>query len=429
MEIAHLHQLFLQSSGISIDTRKIFDKCLFFALKGANFDGNSFAQQAIQQGALYSVVDDSNLQNIEKCIYVNDVLQTLQSLATYHRKFLNIPIIALTGSNGKTTTKELLAAVLQKKYKVAYTQGNLNNHIGVPLTLLSIQKEHEIAVVEMGANHQKEIDFLCSIALPNYGLINNIGSAHLEGFGGLEGVRLGKTEMYKHLIAEDKLIFFNENEESLQVSLPNYPNIYKYGKQNVELLSNQSNTNGCLCIEVKVDEQVYKIQTQLFGLYNVQNVLTALAVGKYLNVPMQESVRAIEEYLPQNNRSQISQSKNGNALILDAYNANPNSMLNALKAFNELKIKDKFFIVGDMFELGDYAVVEHQKILDYVQENNLKGVFVGTHFSALQLPKDCRGFVNTLDAIDYFKNSPIQKQTILLKGSRGIGLEKLLEVI
>lgn len=429
MEISQIHQFFLQSSGISIDTRKIFDNCIYFALKGANFDGNTFALEALKQGALYSVVDNPDLQNQNNCIYVSDVLECLQKLATFHRQYLNIPIIALTGSNGKTTTKELLAAVLQKKYNVAFTQGNLNNHIGVPLTLLSITNTHEIAVVEMGANHQKEIDFLCSIALPNYGLINNIGSAHLEGFGGLEGVRIGKTEMYKHLMAKDKLIFFNENEESLQPSLPNYANVYKYGKQNIELIDNQSNIEGCLCIKVKVDGKLYTIQTQLFGLYNVQNALTALAVGKYLNVPIDAAIEAIVAYKPQNNRSQISKSVNGNALILDAYNANPNSMLNALKAFNELKTELKFFILGDMFELGEYAGLEHQKIIDYIAENNLQGLLVGKNFKAIQAPKNSISFENTQQASEYLKNNPLKNYTILLKGSRGIGLEKLLDVI
>ena len=285
MEIAHLHQLFLQSSGISIDTRKIFDKCLFFALKGANFDGNSFAQQAIQQGALYSVVDDSNLQNIEKCIYVNDVLQTLQSLATYHRKFLNIPIIALTGSNGKTTTKELLAAVLQKKYKVAYTQGNLNNHIGVPLTLLSIQKEHEIAVVEMGANHQKEIAFLCEIAQPDFGYITNFGKAHLEGFGGVEGVIKGKSEMYDYISATDKKVFVNL-DDSIQYT--------KTMKMNQITFSN-STPDGFIYIDkieanpfVKINYQNVEIQSNLIGLYNATNIMAAITVGRYFNVDNEE---------------------------------------------------------------------------------------------------------------------------------------------
>lgn len=424
MDYQKLHQLFLNSSGVCTDTRKVVENSIFFALKGANFDGNKFCKQALNQGAKLCVVDVEALKNDPNCFYVEDVLESLQGLATFHRNYLNTPLIALTGSNGKTTTKELIATVLNTKKKVLFTDGNFNNHIGVPLTLLRLNESHDIGVIEMGANHQKEIAFLAQIAQPNFGLIANIGSAHLEGFGGKEGVRKGKTELYDYLVKNKCIIFFNELEESLKPSLPNYDNVIFYGNNKPKLIKTESDVDGKLVLEIELDNKIYTIKSNLFGAYNSQNIITAIAIGSYFNIPPKTIVTAIESYEPNNNRSQLSITEKDNKLVKDSYNANPNSMLNALIEFKTLTTKDKIFVIGDMFELGEETKTEHLKIVNYIKQNHLSGYFVGKHFCEV-LTDDFIGFENVNLAKEFFEANPVIGKTILLKGSRGIGLEKL----
>jgi len=333
--IAHLHSLFLNSTGVCTDTRKLLKGNIYFALKGPSFDGNKFALQAIQQGAIAAIVDDSSLKG-ENIYLVENVLTTLQQLATYHRQVLKIPVIGLTGSNGKTTTKELISRVLGTSYNVLFTEGNLNNHIGVPLTLLRLKSEHQIAVIEMGANHQGEIRELSMIALPNFGLITNIGKAHLEGFGGIEGVIKGKTELYRHLMENDGVIFCRKNNELLTNNLNHYQKVIFYSTQ----------VDNCICGEISTPASVVKfnwfenqnrideIITHLTGDYNLENLVAAVCIGRYFNITPDKIKTAIEGYIPENQRSQIEIS-GSNTIIIDAYNANPSSMEAALKNLSE----------------------------------------------------------------------------------------------
>jgi UDP-N-acetylmuramoyl-tripeptide--D-alanyl-D-alanine ligase len=365
MIIEHIYQRFLECETISTDTRKITKNSMFFALKGDNFNGNTFAEKALDLGASYSIVDEKEYAKTKNCILVDDVLLTLQHLATFHRKQLAIPIIALTGSNGKTTTKELINAVLSRQFKTSSTQGNLNNHIGVPLTLLKMTPETEIGIVEMGANHHKEIEQLCNIALPDYGLITNFGKAHLEGFGSVEGVIEAKSELYEHLKKHQKTIFVNE-DDAIQLKQTNgYAYLKLFGSKtfngvNLELLTSQP------FVSLKYDNIV--INSNLAGDYNFNNIAVAIAIGSYFKISTANIVYAIENYTPTNNRSQIIE-QNGNRILMDAYNANPTSMLAALENFKQLQHPNKVLFIGDMFELGANAEKEHQTIVDYLEKN------------------------------------------------------------
>ena len=348
MTIEELHHLFLKFPKACTDSRKITKGCIFFALQGDNFNGNKFALQALEKGAVYAIVDEEDYATSNNTLLFNNVLKTLQALATYHRNYCTAKIIGLTGSNGKTTTKELVHAVLSKKYNTTATKGNLNNHIGVPLTLLSIKKDTEIAIVEMGANHQKEIEFLCTIAQPDFGYITNFGKAHLEGFGGVEGVIKGKSELYQYLIAHDKHIFLNADDPIQEQKLRTYIKKFGYSAQNhqyyiIELLGTDP--------YVRLKAEGTSITSQLIGAYNFTNCCAAILIGKYFNVLLPDVKDAIESYIPQNNRSQIIE-KNGVHIILDAYNANPTSMKAALENFKAIKAKKKVVFLGDMFELG-----------------------------------------------------------------------------
>ena len=350
MKIQKLHSLFLECHGICTDTRKLKKNDLFFALKGDNFNGNTYAEQAIKLGAKYAIVDESDFNTSSNTILVDDALKSLQALATFHRSYLNTPIIALTGSNGKTTTKELINAVLSQHYKTTATVGNLNNHIGVPLTLLSMTKDTEIGIVEMGANHQKEIEFLCNLAKPDYGYITNFGKAHLEGFGGAEGVIKGKSEMYDFLIENNKTIFVN-GLDPIQVEKTKQANRYIFGNNHdfdakIEFIEAQPN--------VKVRFSDLDIQSHLIGTYNFSNIAAAIAIGHFFKVSPNKIKLGIENYIPTNNRSQVL-TKGSNKIILDAYNANPTSMHAALLNFEKLNDKIKVAILGDMFELGKEA--------------------------------------------------------------------------
>jgi UDP-N-acetylmuramoyl-tripeptide--D-alanyl-D-alanine ligase len=400
---------------------------MFFSLKGENFDGNKFAKQAINAGAKYAIIDNQNFHIESQTILVDNVLETLQELATYHRDYLGTKIIALTGSNGKTTTKELINAVLSKKFKTIATKGNLNNHIGVPLTLLNLTKDTEIGIIEMGANHQKEIEFLCSITKPDYGYITNFGKAHLEGFGGIKGVIKGKSEMYDHLINNDKSIFVNM-DDPLQLNKTEFANTIKFGTKpnatstRIELESSNPFVN--------VIFNSLEIKSNLIGEYNFGNISAAIAIGNYFNVAKENIKYAIEEYVPNNNRSQII-SVGSNKIILDAYNANPSSMEVALNNFNKQDHKNKIIFLGDMFELGKDAAKEHKFILDLVKSMAFeKCFFLGENFYKQQFKDRTFKFFKTFE--DYKTNSinfSCNDALILIKGSRGMALERIVELL
>ncbi|MEL6917272.1 MAG: UDP-N-acetylmuramoyl-tripeptide--D-alanyl-D-alanine ligase [Bacteroidota bacterium] len=424
MNIATLHRLFLASTDICTDSRKITNGCMFFALKGDNFNGNKFAQEALDKGAAYAIVDEAKYVTSDKILAFHSVLKTLQALATYHRHYCNAKVIALTGSNGKTTTKELIYAVLSQKYNTVATKGNLNNHIGVPLTLLSIKEDTEIAIVEMGANHQKEIEFLCSLAQPDFGYITNFGKAHLEGFGGVDGVIKGKSELYTYLIANNKPIFLNADDVIQREKLKNYINKFGYSDQDheyyiIKLLGTDPH------VALKAENST--IKSQLVGAYNFTNCCAALLMGKYFNVPLPAIKEAIENYIPENNRSQIIK-KNGRYIILDAYNANPTSMEAALENFKTIKAKNKVVFLGDMFELGDDAPKEHQHIADLVLEMKFDDAYlIGENFAQTHSPlKKFESYATS--AVHLKKNSP-EDGYILIKGSRGMALERILDLL
>jgi UDP-N-acetylmuramoyl-tripeptide--D-alanyl-D-alanine ligase len=427
MEVQALYQHFLNSKGICTDSRKVGKNQMFFALSGQNFDGNHFAEQAIEMGARMAIIDNKKYKTNKNCILVPDVLKCLQELSLFHRKSLNTIIIAVTGTNGKTSTKELISHVLQKKYKVSFTQGNLNNHIGVPLTLLSFTKDTEIGVVEMGANHKNEISNLCQIALPDYGLITNIGKAHLEGFGSFEGVIKAKSELYNYCKNNRKKVFVNGKDELL-IKLSSGLDRITYGDSTTEKHDAQLvSADPFLIIKWKH----FLIQTQLVGEYNINNVLAAIKVGSYFHVPDTDIVDAISEYKPQNNRSQLTKTQD-NTLIIDAYNANPSSMELSIRNFVNIKSTRKLLILGDMFELGKVAVKEHQKIIELVKSIGFTEVlFVGKNFFSLRKKaiKTYQFFLNTDDIIKFLSQNKISGYTILLKASRGIQLEKVLDFL
>lgn len=419
MNVEDLYKIYQEHPIISTDTRKVLDGCLFFALKGENFDANTFAEQAINEGAAYAIVDNPKFILSEKFILVDNVLKTLQLLANYHRKQFNIPIIGITGSNGKTTTKELINAVLQKKYRTIATQGNLNNHIGVPLTILSVPTDCEIAIIEMGANHIGEIEQLCKIAEPNFGLITNIGTAHIEGFGGKEGVIKAKSELYHFINKENGTIFLN-NDDELLVSLSGTINKIIYSKNEItNILSNPF---------LSFTWKEMKIETQLYGEYNIPNILAAIKIGEYFNVKKTAIKSALENYVSTNNRSQIVKLAN-HTLYLDAYNANPTSMNAAIDAFSTLNVPNKFLILGDMLELGHVSQEEHQKIAEKIDDLNLKALLVGNEFQQIKNKYNLISVKNTDEAILWLANQLDFFKSILIKGSRGIRLEKVSEFI
>lgn len=433
MDIQSLYQLFLSGCGISTDSRNVKKGDIFFALKGENFDGNQYALQSIQNGAVLAVADDLHLPDHQALFKVLDVLDTLQRLANLHRKQFSIPIIAITGSNGKTTTKELIAAVLNIHYPTHFTKGNLNNHIGVPLTLLAMPLNTEIAVIEMGANHQGEINDLCHIAEPTHGLITNIGKAHLEGFGGVEGVKMGKSELFKYLM--DGCIFLNQMDETLvSLSLDNKKKI-------IYSLSDQPDPNNALYeIENLPTQEFLRVaflsengdyitaQTHLTGNYNLGNIMSAIAVGKYFKVPGDKIKMALENYVPSQNRSQYISYKGGK-IILDAYNANPSSMEAALNNLFSIPHLNKIAILGDMFELGDEAPYEHKKIADFADNPSLSQVIlIGKNFEQVALEKNWVHFNSATEAKNYFDSLPFSTSLLLIKGSRGMKLETLVEI-
>ncbi|MGB1284746.1 MAG: UDP-N-acetylmuramoyl-tripeptide--D-alanyl-D-alanine ligase [Polaribacter sp.] len=417
MKIPSLYKLYAKHFLVDTDTRSIRKNTIFFALKGANFNGNAFAEEALKLGASYAIIDEKKYATNKNTILVKNVLKTLQELANYHRKQLNIPIIGLTGSNGKTTTKELIHVVLNKKCNTLATKGNLNNHIGVPLTLLSMTPKHEVGIVEMGANHQKEIELLTSICEPDFGYITNFGKAHLEGFGGIEGVIKGKSELYTYLHQNKKTVFVNPNDE-IQVEKTSGINRIDFHKNLQFLEANPF---------VKLNYKNLVIQSNLIGAYNYANIAAAITIGNYFKVADLQIKEAIENYIPKNNRSQIIETKN-NKIILDAYNANPSSMKVALENFASIKEKRKVIILGDMFELGKSSQKEHQAIIDLAKDLDFENqFFVGENFHRAESDKHQFKEYKMLE--NYLKEHPLKKQTILIKGSRGMRLERILDFI
>ncbi len=424
ISIKELYQIYRQHPEVCTDTRNIKAGSLFFALKGANFNANEFAAQAIKQGCNYAVIDEEKYYS-DKCILVNDVLETLQNLANHHRKQFTIPIIGITGSNGKTTTKELTAAVLSKKYNTLFTQANLNNHIGVPLTLLKLTDKHGIAVIEMGANHVGEIWDLSNIAEPDYGIITNIGKAHLEGFGGYEGVIKAKSELYDFIQMKGGKLFVNSDDALLMEKSDGIKKI-TYGT------TGKSNVKGTLDKEnflakgkINIDGKEVEVSSNLAGSYNFNNILAAASIGSNFGVALNEIKMAIEEYIPSNNRSQI-EKKGSNTIWVDAYNANPSSMKIAIENFAALNNSNKILILGDMFELGEESQKEHQTIANLIDSKKWRGVYlVGNDFSKVK--SSAKLFISTDEFMQWLAENPIKDSTILLKGSRGMQMEKILE--
>jgi UDP-N-acetylmuramoyl-tripeptide--D-alanyl-D-alanine ligase len=429
MSIAEIYKKFKTCTGVSTDTRKIDKGVMFFALKGDKFNANEFAKEALEKGAKYVVIDEKEYATNPACILVNDVLYTLQKLANYHRQQFNIPFIGLTGSNGKTTSKELVAAVLSKKYNTYYTKGNLNNHIGVPLTLLGLDESYEIAVVEMGANHQGEIRDLCNICEPTHGFITNVGKAHLEGFGGVEGVKKGKGELYDFLVKSGGTVFLNAKNEALvgMAQSRKFNQTVEYLKDNKIVLVKDSPVVIFSTQEPHLDPQTYT--TNLPGWYNFENIAAALAIGSFFGVSISDASEAVSAYNPDNNRSQIIQ-KGTNSILLDAYNANPSSMSAAIQNFINLKTeKEKVVILGDMLELGDEAAAEHRAIGELVAKGDFTLVVLAGKLmaSALEpLPK-AYYFPDKFSLHNWLLDKQIQDSFILIKGSRGMGLESTLQ--
>ena len=424
MIIEAIHKHFIKSSGICTDTRSINNNCLFFALKGANFNGNTFANNAIEKGAYKVIIDEKEFQN-DHSILVHNVLETLQELATFHRNYLNIPIIALTGSNGKTTTKELINVVLSKKYNTIATKGNLNNHIGVPLTLLAMNSNTEIGIVEMGANHHKEIELLCKIAKPDYGYITNFGKAHLEGFGSIEGVIEAKTEMYRYLKSKKNTVFVNFNDKKQRKHSEGI-NRYTFGDEDQNCTIKLVDASN----EVLLRYQNTTIQSHLIGQYNYTNIAASIAIGEFFKVTAEHIKAAIENFIPSNNRSQLLV-KGTNNIILDAYNANPSSMMAALENFIQSQGDQKTVFLGDMFELGPDAEKEHQNIVSYI-ENNYKGTcyLVGENFNKTKVNASTIYKFKTFEALKRSLNrAPLNNQHILIKGSRGMALERVFKYL
>lgn len=420
-----LYSLFLENPSVQTDTRKLKQGDIFFALSGPNFNGNTFARKSLELGAAYAIVDKELDIKDERIILVPNTLLALQELAKYHRNQLNIPVLAITGSNGKTTTKELISAVLSTHFKTYTTKGNLNNHIGVPLTLLTIKNDAQIAVIEMGANHQKEIEGYCKYTLPTHGLITNCGKAHLEGFGGIEGVRKGKGELYDFLRANDCIAFVNWDYDYLQTMSIGIKNTIKYGTSEGGTIGSILSNSPFLKVSIQNNEQLDLIATQLVGDYNLPNIICAVAVGKYFGVPEEKIKTAIENYTPTNSRSQLIQSES-NSIILDAYNANPTSMKAAVENFAKVDASNKIMLLGAMMELGEDSLAEHQAIVNLISEYQWeKVVLVGGDFNKFTHPY--LYFANSLDAKEWFQQQNFTNTHFLIKGSRSMQMERIFQ--
>lgn len=446
MSLSALYQIFLKCQLVTTDSRNCPEGSLFIALKGESFNGNAFAGKALESGCAYAIVDEKEyaVEGDERYILVDDCLQTMQQLANYHRRQLGTRVIGITGTNGKTTTKELIAAVLMQKHNVLFTQGNLNNHIGVPATLLRLKEEHDLAVIEMGANHPEEIKFLCGIAEPDYGIITNVGKAHLEGFGSFEGVVKTKGELYDFLRGkkgalcrknnspsekEDSCIFIHHDNPWLMNIAGGLKQI-PYGTQDDLYVNGRITGNSpYLAFEWKAgkDGELHRIQTQLIGEYNFANALAAVTIGRFFGVEAQEIDEALAGYTPQNNRSQLQQTED-NTLIIDAYNANPTSMMAALQNFRNMTVPHKMLLLGDMRELGAESLSEHQKIVDYIEESGFGEVWlVGEQFASVSHP--FKTYADVQEVIKELKSDKPKGYTILIKGSNGIKLSTAVEYL
>jgi len=425
MQIQELYTIFLQHPSIQTDTRKLKAGNLYFALKGPNFNGNLFAKQALDAGAAYAIIDEQLDFLDDRLIATTDTLQTLQDLAKYHRQHFTIPFIAITGSNGKTTTKELVNQVLSSTYKTYTTAGNLNNHIGVPLTILSIKEDAEMAVIEMGANHQKEIEGYCDYTMPTHGIITNCGKAHLEGFGGEEGVKKGKGELFQYLKTRAGTVFIMNDYEYLRSMSIGIPDIITYGTTDAAITGVASSATEFLQIQMTKGTDIKKISTNLVGEYNLPNVLVAMAVGKYFDVPEAAIQCALENYSPSNSRSQLIE-KDGNKIILDAYNANPTSMKAAIENFAKMEGTDKVLMLGGMMELGEDSNEEHVAILNLISQTNWRAVvLVGGDFGKVSHPYTY--FENSTAAAEWLQQQHFTNTKLLVKGSRIMQMEKVIE--
>lgn len=432
MEISALYQIYLNCSAVTTDSRNCPEGSLFIALKGESFNGNAFATQALHDGCAYAVIDEAKyaVKDDARYILVDDCLKTLQQLANYHRRQLRTRIIGITGTNGKTTTKELIAAVLSQSYNVLYTLGNLNNHIGVPMTLLRLKAEHDLAVIEMGANHPGEIKFLADMAEPDYGIITNVGKAHLEGFGSFEGVINTKGELYDYLRKKEDSIIFIHQDNPYLMNIASGLHQIPYGSNDTLYVNGHVTGNSpYLTFEWKTGEESerYTVQTQLIGEYNFANALAAVTIGHYFDVDAHKINEALSNYTPQNNRSQLKKTAD-NTLIIDAYNANPTSMMAALENFERMNVEHKMLILGDMRELGEESNAEHQKIVDFIRMCGFKEVIlVGEQFASTL--HSYPTFANALEVIKVLQNQKPTNCTILIKGSNGIKLSTIVDYL
>ncbi len=437
MNTSALYEIFLKYPHICTDSRKASEDSIFFALKGEKNDGNAYAEQALKK-CPYAIIDNEAYNKSDRCLLVDDALDTLQKLAAYHRKRLGLPILAITGTNGKTTTKELTARVLSKKFKVAYTQGNLNNHIGVPLTLLSMNKTHEFGIIEMGASHKGEIAKLCKIAAPDFGIITNVGRAHLEGFGSFEGVKEAKSELYKYLHDNDGMAFVNYDNETLEDMNPPH-NIIYYGTKvfthcqgkilnsSVYLSFKWMPSDEIIASEENVNSECYTINTHLIGAYNFENALAAVSVGNNFGISACCIKDAIESYIPDNSRSQLVKTDKGNTLLLDCYNANPSSMESAIENFAKIDLPNKLLIIGDMLELGSASSREHGVIIGLVKKLGFDKVFfVGRNFCNIKDAHDYRCFYDSDDCAKHLAEDGICNASVLIKGSHGMKMDKIV---
>jgi len=419
MNISELYNIFKEYPSISTDSRNIKKDSLFFALKGESFNGNKFAHEAINKGCKYAVIDEKEYKIDGNFILVDNVIETLQKLASFHRENLKIPIIAITGTNGKTTSKELITFCLSSELETGCTKGNYNNHIGVPLTLLEINDKHEIGIIEMGANHKNEISFLCELAKPNYGVITNIGKAHLEGFKSLEGVKSTKKELYDYIKKNNGIIFLNNDDKTLNEISKNIKSI-TYGKKG-DVMGEEINSS----VYTGVLFNKIKINSNLIGSYQFYNIMLAIAISKHFKIKEKNILKAIESYSPKNNRSQVIESKH-NLIILDAYNANPSSMNEMINSFYKIKKENKVCILGDMGELGKYSKKEHNEIIKLIEKLNILTFYIGAEFYKTT-NKNC--FINLEEFKNYLKESPISNSTVLIKGSRSQKLENIVELL
>jgi len=419
MKISNLYKIFNKHPNVTTDTRNIKENSIFFALKGDNFNGNKFAKKAIADGSHYAIIDQDEFKLNEKYILVNDVLECLQNLASYHREQLKIPVIGITGTNGKTTSKELIHSCISTELNTLATDGNYNNHIGVPLTLLRVKKEHDIAIIEMGANHENEIKYLCEIAKPNYGIITNIGKAHLEGFKNIEGVKKTKKELYDYIKINNGKIFINNDDAILNEISKDIDSI-SYGL-NGEINGSIKESS----IFTNVQYKSHLIETQLIGTYQFYNIMLSIAVATHFGIKLKTISKALTTYKPSNNRSQVIKTES-NTIILDAYNANPSSMHEMINSFSKIQNKNKICVLGDMAELGECSKKEHLNLIHLLENLKIKCLFVGNEFSKLN-KTDC--FIDVYSLIDYLKSKPIKDSTILIKGSRSVALEKVIKVL